>query len=161
MSAPTQTTDGYAFEGGFPTPATVRRAYDAADLNRAVQACRFFFPTVSGLAIFKGNTAVGVVPNRVFARFATEPEQMGFTMNSDTPYGPILLDQRWVADMGDAGADAPAELWFGPQAPRGRRAAGSRRSRPGAGSCTSASTGRSNRPSTAPGSSPTSRSPDG
>jgi hypothetical protein len=70
MSAPTQTTDGYAFEGGFPTRATVRRAYDAADLNRAVKAYRFFFPTVSGLAIFKGNAAVGVVPNRVFARFA-------------------------------------------------------------------------------------------
>jgi hypothetical protein len=109
MSAPTQTSDGYAFEGGFPTPATVRRPYDAADLNRAVQACRFFFPTVSGLAIFKGNAAVGVVPNRVFARFATEPEQMGFTLNSDTPYGPILLDLRdgpmvielppWPADL--------------------------------------------------------------
>jgi hypothetical protein len=184
MSAPTQTTDGYAFEGGFPTRATVRRAYDAADLNRAVKAYRFFFPTVSGLAIFKGNAAVGVVPNRVFARFATEPEQMGFTLNSDTPYGAdpagpagradgdgvapwpadlcrVRPEPAVVADMGDAGADAPAELWFGPQAPRGRRAAGSRRSRAGAGSCTSASTGRSNRPSTAPGSSPTSRSPDG
>ena len=41
----------YAFEGGYPTPATVQRAYDDADLNRAVQAYRFFFPTVSGLAI--------------------------------------------------------------------------------------------------------------
>ena len=86
----------YAFEGGYPIPATVQRAYDDADLNRAVQAYRFFFPTVSGLAIFKGNQAqaVGVIPNRVFARFATEPEQVGFTLNSDTPYGPIPLDLR-------------------------------------------------------------------
>jgi hypothetical protein len=65
------------FEGGFPTPETIQRAYDDADLNRAVQAYRFFFPTVSGLAIFKDNAAVGVVANRVFARFATEPEQVG------------------------------------------------------------------------------------
>jgi hypothetical protein len=119
----------YAFKAGYPTPETVQRAYDDADLNRAVQAYRFFFPTVSGLAIFKGNAAVGVTPNRVFARFATEPEQVGFTLNSDTPYGPILLDlrdgpmvievppgplicaafdlnQRWVADMGVPGPDA-------------------------------------------------------
>jgi hypothetical protein len=129
MPTPTQTAGSYVFEGGFPAPETIERAYDEADLNRAVQAYRFFFPTVSGLAIFKGNAAVGVVPNRVFARFATEPEQVGFTLNSDTPYGPILLDlrdgpmvvelppgplicvafdlnQRWVADMGVPGPDA-------------------------------------------------------
>jgi hypothetical protein len=90
MSTTTQTTGPYVFEGGFPTPETIQRAYDDADLNRAVQAYRFFFPTVSGLAIFKGNAAVGVIPNRVFARFATEPEQVGLTLNSDTPY----VDQR-------------------------------------------------------------------
>jgi hypothetical protein len=94
MSTTTHTTDPYLFEGGFPTPETIQRAYDDADLNRAVQAYRFFFPTLSGLAIFKGNAAVGVTPNQVFARFATEPEQVGFTLNSDTPYGPILLDLR-------------------------------------------------------------------
>jgi hypothetical protein len=62
MSAPTQTIDPYVFEGGFPTPETIQRAYDDADLNRAVQAYRFFFPTVSGLAIFKGNVAAGWSP---------------------------------------------------------------------------------------------------
>jgi hypothetical protein len=67
MPTPTQTTGSYVFEGGFPAAETIERAYDDADLNRAVQAYRFFFPTVSGLAIFKGNAAVGVVPNRVFA----------------------------------------------------------------------------------------------
>lgn len=129
MSTPTQTTDAYVFEGGFPTPETVQRAYDDADLNRAVQAYRFFFPTVSGLAILKGNQAAGVVPNQTFAVFATEPDQVGLTLNSDTPYGPILLDLRdgpivvelpagpllavmmdlnqgWVADMGLPGPDA-------------------------------------------------------
>jgi hypothetical protein len=116
----------YVFEGGFPTPQTVQRAYDDADRNRAVQAYRFFFATVSGLAIFKGNEAVGVTTNQVFGVLDTEPQQVGFTLNSDTPYGPILLDlrdgpmvleippgpligaaldlnQRWVADMGVPG----------------------------------------------------------
>lgn len=129
MSTPTQTPGPYVFEGGFPTPETVQRAYDDADLNRAVQAYRFFFPTVSGLAMFKGNEAVGVTPNQVFGVLDTEPEQVGLTLNSDTPYGSILLDlragpmvvelppgllvgaaldlnQRWVADLGVPGPDA-------------------------------------------------------
>jgi hypothetical protein len=79
--------------GRVPGPEAIQRAYDDADLNRAVQAYRLF-PTVSGLATFKANAAVGVIPNRVFARFATEPEQVGFTLNSDTPQGPIPLDLR-------------------------------------------------------------------
>jgi hypothetical protein len=39
------------FERGYPTPETVEKAYDDADSNRAVQAYRFFYPTVSGAAI--------------------------------------------------------------------------------------------------------------
>jgi hypothetical protein len=67
---------------------------DDADLNRAVQAYRFFFPTVSGLAIFKGDEAVGVTANQVFGVLDTEPERVGLTLNSDTPYGSILLHLR-------------------------------------------------------------------
>src|ERR1700722_4138275 len=51
---------------GFPAPDEVRRLYDEADLNRAVQAYRFFYPTVSGAAIFRGNTEAGLVENKVF-----------------------------------------------------------------------------------------------
>lgn len=117
------------FERGFPTPETARRAYDDGDLNRAVQAYRFFYPTVSGLAIFQGTLAVGCVPNQVFGTLDTRPEQVGFTLNSDTPYAPVMLDlrdgplvvevppaplicvvldvnQRWVADIGLPGPDA-------------------------------------------------------
>ncbi|MGA9876621.1 MAG: DUF1254 domain-containing protein [Solirubrobacteraceae bacterium] len=123
------TNGGYVFEGGFPTPDTVKRAYDDADRNRAIQAYRFFFPTVSALAIFDGNEAIGVLSNRSFGVLDTTPEQVGFTLNSDTPYGPMVLDlrdgpmvievppgplicavfdlnQRWVADMGVPGPDA-------------------------------------------------------
>jgi hypothetical protein len=120
--------DRYEFIGGFPTPETVRRAYDDADLNRAVQAYRLFFPSVSGLAIFKGNEALGLRTNSVFGTLSTEPKHVGLTLNSDTPYAPVLLDlragpmvielppgpliciamdlnQRWIADMGLPGPD--------------------------------------------------------
>lgn len=38
------TGDAYRFQGGFPTRETVDRAYDDADLVRAVTAYRFFYP---------------------------------------------------------------------------------------------------------------------
>jgi hypothetical protein len=119
----------YAFERGFPGDETMRQAYEDADLNRAIQAYKFFYPTVSGAAIVKGNEQIGVVPNKVFGILDCAPEQLVFTANSDTPYGPLLLDlsvgplvvelepgplivcsmdvnQRWVADMGLPGPDA-------------------------------------------------------
>ncbi|RJG05727.1 DUF1254 domain-containing protein [Noviherbaspirillum cavernae] len=124
-----QAASPYLFHGGFPTQETVETAYDDADLDRAIQAYRFFYPTVSGAAILKGNADIGVLPNKVFGILDTKPRHVGFTLNSDTPYAPILLDlsvgpfvielppgplivvamdvnQRWVADMGVPGPDA-------------------------------------------------------
>lgn len=124
-----QAADEFQFKGGFPTPETVRKAYDDADLSRAIQAYRFFYPTVSGAGIFKGNAQIGVKPNTVFGTLDTQPMHVGFTLNSDTPYAPLLMDlkngpmvvevpkgplivvamdmnQRWVADMGIPGPDA-------------------------------------------------------
>lgn len=131
-SAVTETTDSdtpYEFVGGYPTEATIKKAYDDADLTRAIQAYKFFYPTVSGEAILQGNLATGIAPNSIFGTLDTKPLQVGFTLNSDTPYGPVLLDlskgplvvdipaaplivvamdvnQRWVADMGIPGPDA-------------------------------------------------------
>jgi hypothetical protein len=119
----------YVFERGFPTDDTVEQAYDDADLDRAIQAYKFFYPTVSGAAIVRGNEQIGVTPNKVFGILDCAPEQLVFTANSDTPYGPLMLDlsigplvvelapgplivcsmdvnQRWVADMGLPGPDA-------------------------------------------------------
>jgi hypothetical protein len=123
--------DGTDFVGGYPTPDTVEQIYDDIDLNRAVQAYRLFFPSVSGLAIFDGNHSIGVIENQVFGTLDTEPKHMGLTLNSDTPYAPVLLDlrsgpmvielppgpliciamdlnQRWILDMGLPGPDAGA-----------------------------------------------------
>ncbi len=113
---------------GFPSRGDVQRAYDEADLNRAIQAYRFFYPTVSGASICRGCQAVGLVPNKIFGVLNAKPMHVGFTLNSDTAYAPMLLDltdgplvvdlppgplvviamdvhQRWVADMGLAGPD--------------------------------------------------------
>jgi hypothetical protein len=119
----------YEFKGGFPTARTTQRAYDDADLNRAIDAYKFFYPTVVGAAIIKGNESVGLVTNKVFGIMDSNPKQVVFTTNADTPYGPLQLDlsigpivielppgplivcsidinQRWVADMGLPGPDA-------------------------------------------------------
>jgi hypothetical protein len=127
---PKQTTStGYTFERGFPSGDTAQKVYDDADLNRAVEAYRFFYPTVSGHAIFKGNEKIGIVPNKVFGTLDTQPRHVGFTLNSDTPYAPILMDlsdgpmvielppgpliciamdvnQLWIADLGLPGPAA-------------------------------------------------------
>ena len=112
----------YQFVGGYPTEATIRKAYDDADLYRAVQVYKFFYPTVSGEGILQGNATLNIKPNVTSGTLDTKPQQIGFTLNSDTPYGPILVDlsvgplvieipagplivvamdvnQRWVADM--------------------------------------------------------------
>ncbi len=128
-SVSSENADEYEFANGYPTKATIQKAYDDADLARAIQAYKFFYPTVSGEAILEGNLNVNIVPNEVFGTLDTKPIQIGFTLNSDTPYGPVLLDlsngplvvelapgplivvamdvnQRWVADMGIPGPDA-------------------------------------------------------
>src|SRR5580658_4698499 len=79
----------YEFVGGYPTPETVKRAYDEADLNRAVSAYRFFYPTVSIEATWRGNLSGGVVPNKVFPLLEGTPRQLVFTPNSDTPYSAV------------------------------------------------------------------------
>jgi hypothetical protein len=103
--------------------------HDDADLNRAVQMYRYFYRSVSGAAIIDGMGKVGVCLNKVFGFMDTQPRHVGFTLNSDTPYGAILLDlsvgpiviklppgpligatldihQGWILDMGLPGPDA-------------------------------------------------------
>src|ERR1700742_1156130 len=130
----------YQFVGGYPTAETVARAYDEADLNRAVSAYRFFYPTVSLEATWRGNLSGGVVPNKVFPLLEGTPRQLVFTPNSDTPYsavavdlsdGPIVLElppgplmgtandlnQLWILDVGlpgPAGASGGKHLLIPP-----------------------------------------------
>jgi hypothetical protein len=106
---------------GIPTPETAERVYEETDLNRGVQAYWFFYPTVSGSAIFKENDWGS--SEQGFGTLDGQPKHLGFTYNSDTPYAPLLMDltdgpmvvelpagpliciamdvnQLWVADLG-------------------------------------------------------------
>ncbi len=118
----------YKFINGYPNAASIQKAYYEADLGRAVQLYRFFYPTVSIMATWKGNLTGGAVPNKVFAILDGTPQQLVFTPNSDTRYaglpfdltigpmvveippGPIMavvndMNQLYVMDMGLPGPD--------------------------------------------------------
>ena len=75
------TPSGYTVICGHPTPETVQKAYDDADLNRAIQAYRVFYPTISGAAIFKGNAKIGVIPSKSFGTLDTQPKHVGYTLH--------------------------------------------------------------------------------
>jgi hypothetical protein len=118
----------YRFEGGLPTAETVEQAYDDTDLVRAITAYRFFYPSVSGYCIYKGDLAGGMVTNQTFSVVEDAVGLRCFTPNSDTPYAGLVIDlsdgpfvielppgalmgvvndlhQRWVMDYGLPGPD--------------------------------------------------------
>src|SRR5215469_2815501 len=120
---------GYWFVAGYPTGAGAKKAIDDMDFQRAVQAYRFWYPTVSNEGIFQGNRDIGINDNVAGGMSAAGPRQVGFTLNSDTPYasatldvsqGPMVVEvpagpyiglvndhnQTWVADLGLPGPKA-------------------------------------------------------
>ena len=125
----TESAAAYTFEHGFPTVEQTERIYDEADLNRAVEAYRFFYPNVSMDGLFAGFERFSPIDNKTFFYMEGRPNQVLFTPNSDTPYAAIPLDLsggpitvelppgpligvandlnfRWVIDMGLPGPDA-------------------------------------------------------
>ncbi|TCM14407.1 hypothetical protein EDF56_11352 [Novosphingobium sp. PhB165] len=120
--------EDYSIEGGFPTEEAIQKAYDDADLIRAIEAYKFFFPTVSFAGTFSGNAQAGLKPNHGYLLLNGSPSQTVLTPNSDTPYtgavidlsgGPMVFEfppgalmsvvndanQRYVMDMGVPGPD--------------------------------------------------------
>jgi hypothetical protein len=123
-------SESYEFRGGFPAPETAERIRDEQDFQRAIQAYRFFYPTVSQEAVFQGTRDTGVEDNKGGFLMACGPRHLIFTANSDTPYllavldlkqaGPMVIELpagpylgvvndhhfRWVKDLGLPGEDA-------------------------------------------------------
>jgi hypothetical protein len=118
----------YELSNGYPDEETARAALDDAAYQRAVTAYRFWYPTVSNEGIFEGNRQAGIADNVAIGVASTGPRQVGFTLNSDTPYaagvldltdGPMVIElppgafiglvddhhQRWIMDMGIPGPD--------------------------------------------------------
>jgi hypothetical protein len=117
------------FPGGFPAAETVQRLFDEADLNRAIQAYKFFYPNISMAGFAAAFEKFASVENKAFFILSGSPKQVLFTPNSDTPYAALPLDLRagpitvelpagpligvandwnfrWVMDMGVPGPDA-------------------------------------------------------
>jgi hypothetical protein len=119
----------YKFECGFPSAGTAEKAYDDADLRRAIEAYKFFYGTVATEAVMQQGHAAGVKVNEVGIVMATGPRQQFGGANADTPYaittvdlkaaGPMVVElppgpfigfvndhnMRWVLDMGTIGPE--------------------------------------------------------
>jgi len=117
------------FERGFPTAVTAEKAHAAADLRRAIEAYKFFFPTIASEAVMQQMLSNGAEINEVGHVMATSPLQQFGGANADTPYalttvdlkssGPMVVElppgpfiafvddhnMRWVKDMGLIGPD--------------------------------------------------------
>ena len=119
----------YEFTRGFPAnEETIKRAQDATDLRRAIEAYKFFYPTVATEAVIQQFKPHGAIPNKVGIIMPQDPEQQFSVANQDTPYiiatldlklsGPMVIDipagpyiglvcdhdMSPVADMGTIGA---------------------------------------------------------
>ncbi len=117
------------FERGYPTAVTAEKAHYAADLRRAIEAYKFFFPTLGSEAVMQQMLSNGAKINEVGHVMATTPLQQFGGANADTPYalttvdlklsGPMVVEMpagpyiafvddhnmRWVQDMGLIGPD--------------------------------------------------------
>ncbi len=126
--APTAASQ-YKFERGFPATGTAEKAYDAADLRRAIEAYKFFYPTMATEAVMQQMLSNGAKINEIGHVMATSPLQQFGGANADTPYalttvdlelsGPMVVEipagpyiafvddhnMRWVQDMGLIGPD--------------------------------------------------------
>jgi hypothetical protein len=70
-----------------PSSDEVARIRRDALLNRAVEAYKFFYPTLSMLLNFEALDEYGARANRGFLIQLTTPDIVTLTQNSDTPYG--------------------------------------------------------------------------
>ena len=70
-----------------PTPDQIARIRREALLGRAVEAYKFFYPTVSMQLNFEALEELGAPVNRGFLIQLTTPDLVTLTQNSDTPYG--------------------------------------------------------------------------
>jgi hypothetical protein len=117
----------YSFKRGFPAnEETIKQAQDATDLRRAIEAYKFFFPTLATEAVIQQFEPHGAIPNKVGIIMPQDPDQQFSVANQDTPYvisvfdlkeGPIVVEvpegpymgimddhnMEWFGDMGVIG----------------------------------------------------------
>ena len=67
-----QTSSPYKFERGYPALGTADRAYNDTDLGRAVEAFKFFYPTMASEGILQDMSEVAK-PNQGAVKVAARP----------------------------------------------------------------------------------------
>ena len=82
-----------------PAPSEIARIRRDALLNRAVEAYKFFYPTLSMVLNFEALTRYGAEANKGFLIQLTTPDIVTLTQNSDTPYGLAHGDMTDVGPM--------------------------------------------------------------
>ena len=121
------------FVGGYPTQATIDKAFDQLDVQRATQAYLEFMPMMSVNAIFASESkyygllnssdvgvyvepgvgkvgAIGLTYNTesIYATASTDLKEDGPTVVETPPNVLGIVDdgwQRWLTDLGNAGPD--------------------------------------------------------
>ena len=96
----------YMFDRGFPDEETSERVRNEQDLRHAIEAYRFFYPTVSFEGCMNGQREAGAEDNKSCVIMACGPRHVLFTGNSDTPYLAGNLDLKAGGAMV---IDVPAE----------------------------------------------------
>ena len=74
----------YQFKGGYPTPETIQKAYDNADLSRAIEAYKFLYPTISCLEVFRATTLPESSTTRAAEFFKQLPAKVGSPTSAST-----------------------------------------------------------------------------
>src|ERR1700709_2585572 len=82
-----------------PSSEAVVRIRREALLNRAVEAYKFFYPTLSMLLNFEALDKYGAKANNGFLIQLTTPDIVTLTQNSDTPYGLAHGDMTEVGPL--------------------------------------------------------------
>ena len=101
----------YTFTRGFPAnDETIKKAQDATDQRRAIEAYKFFFPTVATEAVIQQFKPHGAIPNKVGIIMPQDPEQQFSVANQDTPYIIAVLDLKSAGPMV---IDIPAGPYIG------------------------------------------------
>ena len=128
--AQTAQSSPYGFERSYPAVGMVDRVHDASALRRAIEAYKFFYPTVSSEALWQELLAAGAkINDRSLIMLSTPRQVFPTTADSDTPYamggfdlsttGPLVVEMpagplvgflndahmRWVHDLGRPGQD--------------------------------------------------------
>lgn len=114
------------FENLLPTYDAAQGIYDEQDFQRAVEAYRFFYPTVAVEGAFHGIRGLGISDGGAMIVLTATPRHLMFTANSDMPFcfgvvdlqsGPFVIDlpvgtymgqfidhhQHWIGSLGLVG----------------------------------------------------------